>query len=217
MITFFLLLMHAAGRAFAFFSIMQSGQRPQVLLYAFILDYTLRLTTIGALSAPPLRFALPYVTRPPARTQQSLPVRQGENTDAPPGTFGTYLLVMAALTFFTFILIHVNADRELSFDARAFESDVLWGIVVGVVYWAEGLATRTIVVDPRARVEINFGYNTRDVTILAFAVLTAGLVVAARQEMDLPPSGWAVLGPLLAFRALFDFASALEPFRNARV
>ena len=216
MITLFLLLMHAAGLAFAIFSIVQSGQRPQVLLYAFILDYTLRLTTIGALSAPGLRFALPYVSRPPARNQQSQPVRQGEAANAPPGTFGTYLVVMAALTFFAFILIHVNADRELSFDAREFERDALWGMALGIVYWSEGLATRTIVIDPNARLETNFGYNTRDVTILAFAVLTAGLVVAVRQEMDLPPSGWAVLGPLLAFRTLFDFGSALEPLRNAR-
>lgn len=216
MISFFLLLLHAAGLAFAIFSIMQSGQRPQVLLYAFILDYTLRLTTIGALALPPFRAALPFVTRPPARNQQSLPVRRGEEATAPPGHFGTYLLVMAALTFFAFILIHVNADRELSLDLRTFENDLLWGIGLGLVYWLEGLATRTIVIDPKARVETNFGYNTRDVTILACAVLTASLVVAARQEMDLPASGWAVLGPLLAFRALFDFHSALEPLRNAR-
>ena len=216
MITCVLLLLHAAGLAFAIFSIMQSGQRPQVLLYAFIVDYTLRLTTIGALAATPLQFARPYVTRPPARGQQSQPVRRGEEANAPPGTFGTYLLVMAALAFFTFILIHVNSDREISLDAATFARDVTWGILIGLVYWAEGLATRTIVMDPNARLEINFGYNTRDVTILAFAVLTAGLVVAVRQEMDLPASGWAVLGPLLAFRALYDLLSALEPLRNAR-
>jgi hypothetical protein len=41
MITFVLLLLHAAGLAFAIFSIMPSGQRPQVLLYAFIVDVTI--------------------------------------------------------------------------------------------------------------------------------------------------------------------------------
>jgi hypothetical protein len=115
------------------------------------------------------------------------------------------------------VLIHVNSDKQLSLDMTTFERDVLWGLAIGLVYWAEGLATRTIVMDPNAPVETNFGYNTRDVTILAFAVLTAGLVVAVRQEMDLPASGWAVLGPLLAFRALYDFHSALQPIRNARV
>jgi hypothetical protein len=72
------------------------------------------------------------------------------------------------------------------------------------------LATRTIVVDPNAAPEINFGYNTREVTVLAFAVLTAGAVVVVRQGMELPPSGWAVLGPLLAWRAIFDFSSAVQ-------
>lgn len=217
MIAVGLLLIHAAGLAFAVFSILRSGERPQVLLYAFIIDYTLRLLTIGALASPALRFAQSYVTRSPRRGQQSQPVRRGEEATAPAGHLGTYLVVMAALAGFAFVLVHVNADRELSLDRATFERDLPWGIAIGLVYWAEGLATRTIVMDPAARVEVNFGYNTRDVTILAFAVLTAGLVVAIRQEMDLPASGWAVLGPLLAFRALYDFSSALEPIRNAGV
>jgi hypothetical protein len=217
MIALGLLLIHAAALAFAVFSIMRSGERPQVLLYAFIIDYTLRLVTIGALASPALRGALPYVTRAPLGGQQSQPVRRGEEATAPPGHLGTYLVVMAALTGFAFVLVHVNSDRQLSLDAARFGQDLLWGIAIGIVYWTEGLATRTIVMDPRARVEVNFGYNTRDVTVFAFAVLTAGLVVAIRQEMDLPASGWAVLGPLLAFRALYDFASALQPIRNAGV
>jgi hypothetical protein len=150
------------------------------------------------------------------RDQQSQPVRRGEHANAPPGHFGTYLLVMVALTFFAFILIHVNSDKQLSLDVRTLERDLMWGIVLGLVYWLEGLATRTVVIDPRAPVDTNFGYNTRDVTILALAVLTASVVVVVRQEMDLPASGWAVLAPLLAFRALYDFHSALTPIRSER-
>ena len=53
------------------------------------------------------------------------------------------------------------------------------------------------------------GYNTRELTILAVSVLVAGLVVVVRQANDLPASGWTVLGPLFAFRFLYDLRGAL--------
>jgi hypothetical protein len=208
--TAFLLLMHATGLAFAIFSIKQSGERPQVLLYAFILEYLLRLTTIATVSIPPFRMAMPFITRPPYANQQSYAVTRGEGPGAPAGSFGTYITVMAVLTFFAFALIHANEDQELSLDLRTFEHDLTWGIILGVFYWSEALATRTIVIDPKARPETNFGYNTREVTVLAFAVLTAGMVVAARQQMGLPATGWAVLAPLLVWRALYDFSAAIQ-------
>ena len=210
MMTLFLLLMHAAGLVFAIFSIQQSGERPQVLLYAFILDYVLRLTTIATVSMPAFRMAMPFITRPPHANQQSSPVRRGDGPGSVPGGFGTYLVLMAALTFFAFVLVHANEDQELSLDLRTFEQDLMWGILLGLVYWSEGLATRSIVIDPTARPETNFGYNTREVTVLALAVLTAGAVVAARQQMGLPASGWAVLAPLLAWRTIYDFSAAIQ-------
>lgn len=63
---------------------------------------------------------------------------------------------------------------------------------------------------PKAPPETNFGYNTRELTVLAFAVLTAGAVVVLRQSMDLPATGWTVLAPLLAWRALYDLFATLE-------
>lgn len=72
MTTAFLLLIHAAGLALTLLSIWRSGQRPQVLLYAFILDYVLRLATIDAMGRAlagrgprRLRAAVPYLSRLP--------------------------------------------------------------------------------------------------------------------------------------------------------
>jgi hypothetical protein len=48
------------------------------------------------------------------------------------------------------------------------------------------------------------------VTILAFATLTAGAVVVVRQTNGLAASGWAILGPLLAFRFLYDLFAGLQ-------
>lgn len=142
--------------------------------------------------------------------QQSHPIRRGEEATAPPGSFATYLVVMIALTFFTFVLIHANAGQELSVDARDFYHDLRWGALIALLYWSESLASRSIVIDPHARRETNFGYNTREVTVLALALLTGAVVVMVRQARELDASGWAILAPLLVFRALYDFSFTMQ-------
>jgi uncharacterized membrane protein YhaH (DUF805 family) len=90
---------------------------------------------------------------------------------------------------------------------------------LAIVYWVQSLLSRTTVIDPRAPWDVNVGYNTREITILALAVLFAGTVVVVRQANDLPASGWTVLGPLFVFRFVYDLYAALphgmlEPSNN---
>jgi hypothetical protein len=73
----------------------------------------------------------------------------------------------------------------------------------------QSLLSQTTVIDPRARWDVNVGYNTGDITILALSVLFAGIVVVFRQANDLPASGWTVLGPLFVFRFVYDLYAAL--------
>ena len=115
-----------------------------------------------------------------------------------------------------FVLSHVNARHELDVDLPAFANDVRWGAVLGVMYWVQGLAARTIVIDPRASREINLGYNTRDLVVFAFTILASGAVVVFRQSNRMPASGWTVLGPLLAFRFVFDLALSLRVTKASR-
>ena len=150
----------------------------------------------------------PAVTRQPAAGQQSYPVTQGEG--GPPAQIAAYLLLMAVLLFFAFVLMNVNADRELSLTLDVGLRDLRWAIVIGAVYWINALVTRTIVIHPREGLARNFGYNSKEVTVLALAVLTGGLVVVVRQNMDLEASGWTVMGPLLFFRFLYDLLTSLQ-------
>jgi hypothetical protein len=113
-----------------------------------------------------------------------------------------------------FILGNVNANHELDLDAGIFLHDLAWGVALALLYWFQSLASKNLLIDPEASREVNFGYNTRDVTILAFATLTAGAVVVVRQMLKLPASGWAVLGPLLAFRFLYDVTSGIQAQRR---
>jgi hypothetical protein len=96
----------------------------------------------------------------------------------------------------------------LHIDAAALMRDVRWAGRLAVVYWVQALLGRTITIDPAAPNGLNFGYNARDIVILAFAVLTAGAAVFWRQTSGMNSSGWVVLAPLLVVRFLFDLSSA---------
>jgi len=195
--------------------IVRSGERTQVLLYAFILDYGLRLLTIdavtGILRQRPLgRLAgmASFVCSPPAPGQPSHPVtEEGSGRPVGPGAYG---LVVAFLASLAFVLGNVNANHEVDVDLATVLADLRWAVALALMYWIQSLASRSTVIDPTASREINFGYNTRDLMILAFATLTAGAVVVIRQSQKLPASGWVMLGPLLAFRFLYDLTTGLQ-------
>jgi hypothetical protein len=204
-----IIIANVAALAGAIFGIVRSGERPQVLLYAFIIDSALRLLTIEALTRPAARHGwLAHISSPPADGQQSSPFID-EQTKRPLG-FGGYVVVTAFLAVLTFMLSHVNAEREIEIDLASFSNDLSWGLTLGLMYWLQSVASRAIVIDPRASREINFGYNARELVVFAVAVLTAGAVVMVRQIAGRPPSGWVVLGPLLAFRFLFDLSNGLR-------
>lgn len=150
----------------------------------------------------------PVISRQPAAGQQSYPVTQGEG--GPPAHIGWYLVLLGVLLFFAFVMMNVNADHEIDLTLEIGARELSWAFVIGAIYWINSLLTRTMVIHPRESVARNFGYNTKEVTILALAVLTGGVVVAVRQTMGLDASGWTVMGPLLFYRFLYDLLSSLE-------
>jgi hypothetical protein len=166
---------------------------------------------MGSPAPTVLRALAPYVSTLPAMGQASHPVRDGDG--GPPASIGKYLVVVAALAMFAFVMMNVDSDKQVSLTPEAGGRDLLWALVIGSIYWANSLLTRTAVIHPAEPVTRNFGYNSKEVTILAFAVLTGGLVVVVRQNMGLGPSGWTVMGPLLFFRFLYDLWASLQALR----
>lgn len=196
-----------------------SGVPVEILLYAFLIDYVLRLGSIQLLHAAIssgrrtfLHAIAPYVSRQPAPRQQPFPVLEREG--GPPARFRTYLFVIAFISYLAFVLMNVDADKEISLTPEAGVRDLSWALVIGSIYWINSLLTRTMVIRPSESVTRNFGYNSKELTIISLAVLTGGLIVAVRQGMDLGPSGWTVMGPLLFFRFLYDLWASLEGSSN---
>lgn len=220
MSTLHAVLVNLSGLAFVIFGIVRSGERPQVLLYAFILTYVAQLFTIEALihlnraGSPRWKRVARRLTSPPEPGRESYPVTN-ESTGQTTGLSG-YLIVTAVFSFFGFMLANVNAERELDLDAETLASDVAWALFVTAVYWAQDLVSQSLVIDFAAPRRVNYGYNTKAVTVLALGVLTAGAVVVVRQELGQDPSGWVVLGPLLAWRTLYDIAMALLLAKKGR-
>ena len=120
------------------------------------------------------------------------------------------MIVLVACAYFAFVLMNVDADRQIDFRAVAGPEDLKWAVLIGIIYWANSLWTRTIVIHPEQPVTRNFGYNSKEVTILALAVLSGAFVVAVRQGMDLDASPWTVMGPLLFFRFVYDVSASLN-------
>jgi hypothetical protein len=194
--------------------VIRAGDRAQVLVYAFILAYALRLATVFAVTralaadGPSLLSRLaPLICRLPTPATESQPIRH-EGLQQPAGP-GAYAFTVAFLAFLAVVLGNVNADRELDLDLGRFEDDLKRSAGLAIVYWVQSLLSQTTVIDPRARWDVNVGYNTGDITILALSVLFAGIVVVFRQANDLPASGWTVLGPLFVFRFVYDLYAAL--------
>jgi hypothetical protein len=213
-------LVNLAGVAFVVFGIVRSGERPQVLLYAFILTCVAQLFTIEALmhlnraGSPGWQRVASRLTSPPEPGRESYPVTD-ESTGQATGLSG-YLIVAAVFSFFGFMLANVNADRELDLDAETLASDIVWALFVTAVYWAQDLVSRSLVIDFAAPRRVNYGYNTKAVTVLALGVLTAGVMVVVRQELGRGASGWVVLGPLLAWRAAYDVSMGITLAKRAR-
>ena len=211
-------IVHAVGLALTVLGIVRSGERPQVLVYAFILDYVLRLITLRlmlrtlASGTPDLAAAVAHLTTTPAPGESSFPLRD-ETTRQLVG-FSTYVVIVLFLGTLALVLANVNAEHKIDVGAAVILRDVCWAGALATTYWVQGLISRTIVIDPAASVETNLGYNVRDLTLLAFAMLGAGAVVVSRQIAGSTSSGWVVLGPLLLFRFLFDLSAARRAVRR---
>ena len=82
MFTVYVVAVHLAGLAVAVVGILRAGDRPQVLVYAFILEYGLRLATVFAVTRTLaaredsllLRLA-PLISRLPPASAKSQPIR----------------------------------------------------------------------------------------------------------------------------------------------
>lgn len=201
--------------AFAVYNTRTSGVPIGVLVYAFVFDYVFRLITIRTLyfwlRGPRddwFRSAALVLTRRPSADHQSAPLVD-EGTGKPLG-LSSYLVVVAMLFCFVFVLVNVNADREVAVDFTTAADDLNWAVWIGAIYWLNGLLTRSIVIRPDQPFVKNLGYNSREVTLLAVAVLIGGAVVAFRQTLGLPESAWTVMGPLLVLRTITDLVARLR-------
>lgn len=199
-------LAHLASLALAVYSIRTGGVKVVVLLYAFMIEYVFRLATIPMLYATP--GVARFVSRQPGRHQRSQPVTKGDG--GPPANLGIYFLLMIVLVYFAFVLANVNADRQLDLEPSDAGRDFAWATIIALLYWFNGLITRTIVIDRARPLTVNLGFNTKEVTVLALAVITGAVIVVYRQNADLPASGWTVMGPLLGYRFLYDLFASLD-------
>jgi len=213
------LLANAAALALTLGTVLLSGLNPRVLLFAFILAYVGQLILLDLLlrihrrhPTERIRNALRRITRTPLPGQLSAPLVEEHSGKAQ--RLGGYLLAWAVLTFFAFLLTHVNADKKLDFAWAAFGREMAWACLLTAFYLGQDLLARTLVVDFDASTETNFGFNSNEMGVLGCAVLLAGALVVVRQSMGAASSAWVVMGPLVAMRHIGDLFSDLKAVKT---
>jgi hypothetical protein len=188
-------------------------QNPRILVYAFLLAYTLKLLTIeGILLVHEERIfpftagLLPYMSKNPPPGIVSQPfIEEGSNK---PIKLPGYLLLMGGIFFCIIIMLHVNKRHTLDFEWGVFFREISWGAFLAFFCWIGDVITRAIIIDVNASREINYGYNNREVVVIAFAVLLGALAVMVFQMRGQDPTPWVIYGPMLVLKQFSDMRQA---------
>lgn len=191
----------ALGLSFFWYDTRQDD--PRVFFYAYILTSLLELFALAAFlrihaGAPGwLQELLERITRRPAGGEVSQPVMVEGGGAA---GLGGLSFAFGVVIFFGFILANVNSAKELDVTWPQFSAELAGALPLCLLYLLETFWGRGIVVDFQAGPEVNYGYNSSQLTFLALAVLASGALMVVVQDRLDHSTGWVVLGPLLFFR-----------------
>jgi len=196
-------------------AILLSDVHPRTLIYAFILAFLGQLILVHLMMAVhvvsrggPMALLMERLSRRPWHGEKSN-VLKAEGSTTPLG-LGGYLVLIAGISFLALVFTHVNPQRELDFSWKVFGDEIAWAMILAVVYLIQDLFSRSIVIDFKASIEVNMGYNNQETWILGCASLMAGVVVIIRQAAGLSPSGWVLLAPLVVLRHWADLHHDLQ-------
>jgi hypothetical protein len=192
---------HAATAAAVVASVDYSGESPRIAIYGFYFHYVCLLLTAWACmrmhgsGRAALQRVARALTRPPRPGRPSTPVTEGGR----PARFRAYLIVMAALSWFTFVMVNV-ADQEIVTPGPVIRDELRWGLAVAAIWWLQDLWDRRVVMRFEEPLTTNLGWNSQGTTVGALAVLTGGIGSAVAE------SPWPCFVALLFFKHLCEFA-----------
>ncbi len=175
----------------------------RVLSFAFILLTLARLLTVQFMNqlvrleyGDLLEFLQDRFFRPPPRNVPP-PYYTDGDTGKPVG-FRAYLLILVSIFGTAFLLMHLDAKRELSFSASTFLAEMSWAVCLAAIYWVSDLVSQDMIFDAERPGIDNLAYNNRSLTILAFAVLMCSVLIVLFQSQNMATNPWLFYGPVLA-------------------
>ncbi len=174
----------------------------RVLSFAFILLTLARLLTVQSMNqlvrleyADLVEFLQDRFFGSPPHNAPPPYYRDGE-TGKPVG-FKAHLLILISIFGTAFLLMHLDAKRELSFSASTFFDEMGWAAFLASVYWLSDLFAQDIIFDATRPGIDNLAYNNRSLTILAIAVLICAALIVVFQSQKMAPNPWLFYGPVL--------------------
>lgn len=189
---------------------------PRVLFFVFLLTTLAQLVQIHVFlglargrRAPRVGHLLLRCTRPPTPREETWAKSAATQENAAKNFFD-FAFLWGALTLFAFILLHVNASKELDFEWGVFAEELALALGLTVIYVVENLFMRETPMDFEQPDMMNFHFSSRRYAVLAFAVLTGGAVVVWLQVTGRNVSAWALTAPLLLWKHGFDLPSGRD-------
>lgn len=119
-------------------------------------------------------------------------------------TLGSILMLIGGLTFFAFMLAHLDQHKELDFNLATFSEEITFAVALTVIYVLETLILRDAALDLDQPDALNFHYESQRITVLALSVLFAGGALAFVQASGRETSPWVLMGPLIVLKHGFD-------------
>jgi hypothetical protein len=208
-----------------------SGQDPRILLYAFAINVLFRALTVWTLSrnarsSGSLEWFIRLTTRAPEPGERSRPYLN-QYTKEPAGIF-TYIFSILTMMFMLGVLLAMGSDPGF-LKPQVMLPDLLWATSIALVYLADDLGSRQLVLSMEKSASRNLGYNVSGINFLLASIFVSAAVVLlvnfplgmitgslTGKEPQSLHSEWTVYLILASLRSGYDIKMTLHPRASGR-
>ena len=209
---------HFVAFFFSIALVVWSEQSPRVLLYAYLLGILFRMVTIwifakSVVSSGQKGWLIQHTTREPKKWERSKPYRNERTRE--PAVLGTYIGgIIAMFVMVGVLLMPFSGTKFLSMQVMLPE--IAWALVIALIYLADDMISRQLVISTVNPVGKNLGYNVSGLNfmlaaificavILLFAMNIAAWITGGRIARIEFLTEWMILVVLTALRFIYDF------------
>lgn len=158
---------------------MGSGENPRVLLYAHGFSVLFRLIAIWLIATAVAKQGFKgklgeLFTREPGKRERSRPWQDGRS--GKPAGIIVYLVVIVTMLFTVGVVLRMGSGAGF-LSLHVLIPEVSWALLIALIYLADDLFNKQLVVSSDKPTSINLGYNVGGLNFLTGAVFISAIVL----------------------------------------